>query len=89
MCDLHRDQVRGLFRDIFVRWIVSVRDLLVHHDPSVTLRADQCLHRMVQALKKEYKGKDEAYAAAKGMLKTLGDPFTRFLTPQVQNRLPL
>ena len=43
MCDLHRDQVRGLFRDIFVRWIVSVRDLLVHHDPSVTLRADQSM----------------------------------------------
>eukprot|EP00904_Undaria_pinnatifida_P002727 jgi/Undpi1/12455/HiC_scaffold_5.g02126.m1 len=36
----------------------------------------------LKALKKEYKGKDEAYAAAKGMLKTLGDPFTRFLTPQ-------
>ncbi|CAB1119187.1 unnamed protein product [Ectocarpus sp. CCAP 1310/34] len=28
------------------------------------------------------RGKEEAYAAAKGMLKGLGDPYTRFLTPQ-------
>lgn len=38
-----------------------------------------------QALRKEYRGKDEVYAAAKGMLKNLGDPFTRFLTPQVRH----
>lgn len=36
----------------------------------------------LKALRKEYHGKDEVYAAAKGMLKNLGDPFTRFLTPQ-------
>lgn len=43
---------------------------------------------MIQALRKEYRGKDEVYAAAKGMLKGLGDPFTRFLTPQVCDRKP-
>ncbi|CAN0236602.1 unnamed protein product, partial [Ectocarpus sp. 13 AM-2016] len=28
------------------------------------------------------RGKEEAYSAVKGMLKGLGDPYTRFLTPQ-------
>ncbi|CAM9304359.1 unnamed protein product, partial [Laminaria digitata] len=38
--------------------------------------------KRTSALRKDYHGKDEVYAAAKGMLKALGDPFTRFLTPQ-------
>lgn len=38
-----------------------------------------------QALKQvqDHRGKEEAYSTVKGMLKGLGDPFTRFLTPQV------
>lgn len=36
----------------------------------------------MKALKKEYRSKEDAYTGAKDMLKVLGDPFTRFLTPQ-------
>lgn len=44
---------------------------------------------MPQVLKTEYHGKNEAYTAVKGMLKVLGDPYTRFLTPQVRCETPL
>lgn len=38
----------------------------------------------MQALKQvqDHRGTEEAYSAVRGMLKGLGDPFTRFLTPQ-------
>jgi C-terminal processing protease CtpA/Prc len=35
----------------------------------------------LKAVKGEYKTRDSAYAAAKSMIQVLGDPFTRFLTP--------
>jgi hypothetical protein len=35
----------------------------------------------LKAVKGEYKTRDSAYAAAKSMIQVLGDPYTRFLTP--------
>ncbi|CAM9256254.1 unnamed protein product [Ascophyllum nodosum] len=36
----------------------------------------------MKTLKRDFHNREEAYAAVKGMLNLLGDPFTRFLTPK-------
>eukprot|EP00611_Tribonema_gayanum_P003978 TRINITY_DN13203_c0_g1_i2.p1 TRINITY_DN13203_c0_g1~~TRINITY_DN13203_c0_g1_i2.p1 ORF type:complete len:397 (+),score=91.13 TRINITY_DN13203_c0_g1_i2:46-1236(+) len=41
----------------------------------------------LKAIKGEYKTKDAAYTAAKAMLQTIGDPYTRFLTPNEYDTL--
>jgi hypothetical protein len=42
----------------------------------------------LKAVKGEYKTRDSAYAAAKSMIQVLGDPYTRFLTPNEVSVLP-
>jgi carboxyl-terminal processing protease len=60
-------------------WQIVDRD---YADSNGTFDPQKWRQLRKQYLDKTYKNKEEAYAAIRSMLKTLGDPYTRFMDPQ-------
>lgn len=60
-------------------WQIVDRD---YADSNGTFDPQKWRQLRKQYLDKTYKNKEEAYAAIRNMLKTLGDPYTRFMDPQ-------